>query len=541
MSYYVIENFANGVDVRRSQEVAPAGSLRVLSNAFINEGGEIQKRQAFSLEATLTDYAQSTYYKGRITGPHTVPGYPDSAFFRHRHDSLPGGSWSSGAGSVAESYSVGSGYSAMTFWAMKSTIALSNFGALMAAANYSEFSSTGYVVEQHVQSSDYEYTQDHVSVAFTGGEPTAESLVSANNDRDYQMTLDGKGYVIEGNTLYASAVDDATDMAGTGSGSLLMTSKGRPIGNAMSLGDYYGQLAVFGRRGVQFYTVDPDFSLTQYQRTVPISLFAPRSVTGFGDGDVIFMGYDGLRSLQARDSSNLAAVSDIGSPIDRLIKAEIEYGDADQEPLFSSAAADRSNADYYNLAKGVVHPQNGQFWLFLKDKVFVLSRHPAARVLAWSSYDLPTPAVANYSDRNGRLKGRWCADVCTVGQTIVFRNFADEVYIYGGSDGGAYDGATAEAITPFMDMGQPGHNKSFTGIDVVCEGEWSIEASVNPSPDDVATAWAPVATVNNSTRGQYRVPMDMQGTQIALRLTSASEYAARVGQIVIYYDGGAEK
>jgi hypothetical protein len=43
MALYLVQNFASGLDLRRSAETAPPGSLRVLTNAFINEGGEIEK------------------------------------------------------------------------------------------------------------------------------------------------------------------------------------------------------------------------------------------------------------------------------------------------------------------------------------------------------------------------------------------------------------------------------------------------------------------------------------------------------------------
>ena len=47
--YYEIANFQNGMDVRKNVLTAPAGTLRLLQNADITQGGEIQKRAAFQL------------------------------------------------------------------------------------------------------------------------------------------------------------------------------------------------------------------------------------------------------------------------------------------------------------------------------------------------------------------------------------------------------------------------------------------------------------------------------------------------------------
>ena len=45
--YYEIANFQAGMDLRKSALTAPAGTLRLLQNAHITQGGEIEKRSAF--------------------------------------------------------------------------------------------------------------------------------------------------------------------------------------------------------------------------------------------------------------------------------------------------------------------------------------------------------------------------------------------------------------------------------------------------------------------------------------------------------------
>ena len=533
MAHFVIQNFGNGLDLRKSSETALTGSLRVLENAFINQGGEIEKRKAFVLDETLTAYGQNANYKGRITGPHECPGYDNTVFFRHRHDSLPG--WTAGAGSIAEYYEVGS--QTLRFWAQKSTVTATGLGALFHAESYSEFSTNGYVVEGYLSNVTDDWDYDHVYVTFTDDEPTSESEVAVNADRPFQMTLQTKGYVVRKRTMFASAVGDPEDMtSGAGYGAVDLTTQSKPIGDALSVAEYYGQLAIFGKKGVMFWTVDPDFALNQYQRSIPTSVFSGRSVTGYGAGDVLYLARDGVRSLQARDSSNLAKVSDVGSAIDTVIEEALDYSKSLEEKI-NTSAVDVPNADYYEKAVGAVHSASGQFWLCLKEKVYVLSSYPNAKVLGWSEFALPLPDPDNENTKTGFYKGAWVADICQIRETLVFRNYADEVYIYGGPNGESYDDAKVVVETPYMDFQRPGYSKTFNGIDLVCTGSWDVYISL----DSKNPEWELVANITDSSHAGDRISFDVSSTKIALRLECRSQYNATLSQVVVYYNGNAEK
>lgn len=52
MSYYVIENFKQGLDTRRFELSAPPGAITRIENAHITQAGDIEKRKAFTLHAT---------------------------------------------------------------------------------------------------------------------------------------------------------------------------------------------------------------------------------------------------------------------------------------------------------------------------------------------------------------------------------------------------------------------------------------------------------------------------------------------------------
>ena len=557
MAYYLIDNFASGLDLRRSAEVAPPGSLRRLENAFVNEGGEIEKRKAFVKHDVLTAMCQIRG-NSEYVGPFPSPGSGDSVFFMSRNDGRVAGDpaanpvsayatdWTQMAllSNPGAMYHVDGEFTFYSFDSPFPTTDPANVGYMTCGISYSEFSDFGYVVEHHIDGAGVPQF-NHAYVEFADGAPVVPPSgpevaveVTANADRAFQKILKNKGYVVLGDVLFASAVGTPDTMTGTGSGSLNLSTQGASIGDAISLGEYYGQLAIFGKRGVQFYSVDPDFAQTQYLRRVTAFLLSPKSVVEYGDGDVIFLTRSGVRSLQARDSSNFAKVTDVGSPIDALLRDALQS--SSETELMGQIA--RKPSDYFYLAAGAVLPDTGHLWMAVRDRIYVLSRYASAKVQAWSEYILPFPAATEAYLNTSKNFARWVADVCPIGETLMFRTFADEVFIYGGIDGDTYDDTKATIELPFIDAGRPGDNKYFTGLDLVCRGEWLIEACTVAKGGETPSPWVTVAQVTDTTRGNDgRIPMNMQGTQIAFRLTTTDVRSAKVAQLGVFYDMAAQK
>lgn len=541
MPYFVISNFASGRDLRRSIETAPSGSLRVLRNAFINEGGEIEKRKAFVMQEAVTDYAQGEDFKGRITGPHQCPETSKAVYFRHRDAAVPGAPFAGNGGDAVfvDDTNEVTGRLQQRFWVYPSAQTLVADQAMFHAASTSLYGTTSYVVESYVEPANLDRVYQHVQQTFTGDEPVSEILVAANADRTYQLILRQKGYVVRGKTLYGSAVGDPDDMAGVGSWTTDLSTQGASIGQALAIAEYFGQLVVFGERGMMFWSVDPDPDLNQYLRTLTGSSFGPRAIVGYSDGDVLYLSRSGIRSLQARDSSNLARVSDVGSPIDNVIREKVALDTNDTDPLFAQVTPEAANEMFYNLATGIVHQDSGQAWIAVRDEIYVLSRYPSANVLAWSSFDLPF--TVRDTVNAGTSKASWVADWCQINETVALRNFADEVFVYGGPSGNEYDTSEVEVILPFMDMGRPGTTKVFTGIDIVCEGEWFVEYATDHFGPELETNWAPIAHLDGTTRSGPKISFPASGTQIQLRLTCSDNFAAKLSEVIVYYQEGHQK
>lgn len=230
---------------------------------------------------------------------------------------------------------------------------------------------------------------------------------------------------------------------------------------------YYDKLAVFSTQAIQIWAVDPDPLQNAYQQLLRGSgTHAPASPLQYGTGDVLFLDHSGVRSMKARDSSNSASVSDIGSPIDSIIaQLTIDLG-----------------VDWMANAVSVLEPYVGRFWLVLPDRIYVLSYFPGPKISAWSQFTLPF-TVQYVVQSAGR---------------ILFRDTSNQLWVYGGANGNVYGDSASrvEVRLPYLDGKKPGHNKQFLGFDVTLSGVWEARVSYdynNPASIEEADAQNPTS------------------------------------------------
>lgn len=267
------------------------------------------------------------------------------------------------------------------------------------------------------------------------------------------------------------------------------------------LGVYQNNLAIFSRWSTQIWFVDPDpVGDRQIQVLDNIGCLAPRSVVSVGDVDVFFLSDTGLRSLRARDSSNAAFISDVGTPIDPEIIATMR----------NMTDADKA------ASVAVIEPEDGRYLLQLGNKVFVFSYFAGARISAWSTYSLPSRPV-DMVILNGRVYAR------LANNTLV---------LYGGADNNTYDATQVVAETPFLDARAPATWKSLEGVDMGIQGEWIVDVCTDPRNPAV---WERVAQFDEPTYTLQRIPMAGHTTHFKLRLRSVGTNYARLSNIAIHY------
>jgi hypothetical protein len=317
------------------------------------------------------------------------------------------------------------------------------------------------------------------------------------------LTHKTKAHIGASSSLFFSGVNQPTKWGqdGVGAGFINMSnnSGGNEILTALAL--YQSNVASFSRRTVQMWSIDTDpANNRQGQVLLNTGAFGQKSVISVGDIDIFYLSDSGVRSIRARDSSNSAVVNDVGTPIDGLILDDI-FGMTEDEKANCSA---------------IIEPIDGRYWVAIGDKIYVYSYFPSSHVAAWSTYE-PGHSFTEFTTKDGK----------------VYAKEGNSVYVYGGLSGNLYDSSPVEVILPYLDGGKPAHMKTMSGIDMTCEGEWSVEIGMDPiSP----SARDLVATVSQPTFTLGRIQATGMGTHVGVRLTCDSAGYARLANLIVHID-----
>jgi hypothetical protein len=329
---FSIQDFKQGLDIRKTPLTAPAGSLRTLENAVINQGGEIQKRYAFVPMTTIP--VNYTFLFGQGTSLHVFgfgptpipPGQLPVPIVGHELTMPPEG--------------------------------------IVAINDVEAFNDKFFVCGTGPSGTTY---------CWYDGALVTEADGSYSHGT-YARTWRSKMYRLDGQYLRYSGVNDPSQNdpssvtePGAGFNNIALSD---PDGETLqSMEVYYAQMAIQARLQTQLWTLNPDDSQDQIGQLLRIGCVAPRSSVQFGTGDVLFLSDSGVRSLHAMNINLAAAVEDVGSAIDLLLVPLIE-----------------SNYAAASMAHAVVQPLQGRYWLAMGDTIFVLSYYPAGNITAWSTF-----------------------------------------------------------------------------------------------------------------------------------------------------------
>jgi hypothetical protein len=459
--YLLITDFSAGLDTRKHILASPPGTLTRLVNAAITPGGDIYKRRAFVKIATLTNSfglasTSSTLY----------------AFTRNVVVTPP---------------SLGMTEATLVYQNIP------NASTTLVQTDYDTYDGKIYLVTSDASASPAPNNNLHY---YNGVQTTGSG--KGIYVRAYQQKI----YSVVGNTLFFSAVNDPNDWdSGTGAGSINLSTQDADAEELTSLEVYYNRLAIFARESVQLWQMDPDPLQNQLIQVLRgIGTEAPHSTLQYGSGDVLCMADSGIRSLRARDASNAAAISDIGSPIDSVI-TDIRFDPS-------------AGLGYLQAARAILEPVVGRFWMILPTKILVLSYFPGPRVTAWSVYTVP-----------------FTIDFAVTCGGRVFLRSGDDLYLYGGIDGSTWDNCGVEVRLPYLDAKKPGHNKGFEAIDMTITGTWQAAVSYNfDNPDDEET----LGTFTSPTWNKGRAEMQGNGSHFSLRFYNTDANAAMISNVAVH-------
>lgn len=324
----------------------------------------------------------------------------------------------------------------------------------------------------------------------------------------FVKTVGRKMYSVSGPNLHFSGTKQPTKFTTdtTGAGFIDMSSIAAGLENMVAIAKYQGSVAVFGEKTTQIEYVDPDPALNREVQTLEnTGTRYPNSVTKFGDNDIFYVD-SGVRSLRARDASNAAATTDIGVPIDTLVRAALK-GVADDE---------------IRVVTSCIEPSTGRFWLAVKDQIFVFSYFGGAKVSAWTTYE----------------PGFDVEQMVVFKQRVYLRS-GDTIYVYGGlGSDEVFDETIAEAWLPYLDANQPTRKKAWLGMDAALEGQWSVAAAMQPTALEVEDD---VNVLYETSYNRDKLPQIGSSTHLSLRFRSQGSGQARLSAVVIHHDLDADE
>jgi hypothetical protein len=468
-----VREFTGGLDVRRLAETSPGGTLIRAVNCHVNRGGEIEQRADFiklytaPLNSTvgLAQDRNGLIVFGHIpTGPTDLPSYMRYMQLQH-----PTGE------------------------------------ALVGVPHWTLFEGRVQAIGAFADGTNYLF-DDGVRVTDTNAPPNRAGSENPSALLTYQEKL----FVGAGPVLFFSAISAPANFTGTGSGFIDMSTHARGADDLTALVRYQEFAAVFSRRTIQIWFLDPDPNLSrQAQVLTNTGTITAKSLVEYGDSDVFYLDQSGIRSLRARDSSNNAFTTDIGSPIDSLVTEAI--------------GANVSGTP----AVGVIEPQDGRMWMAMRDKIFVFSYFPGSQVSAWTTYEpgFEVDEMLTFQDR-------------------VYLRSGEDFYVYG-SLSGPYqysEDTRAEAWLPYLDADRPAQQKRVRGIDVACRGEWELRLATDPQNLNASDL---IGRVTGTTFAHMQIPVQGHGTHLSVRAVATEPAGpnkpAILSSVVIHHNLDADE
>lgn len=459
---FSVTDFKAGLDVRKTPLTAPGGSLRILENAVLNQGGEIEKRQAFALMTTvpaepsgmipyMVGHSGALHVFGLTGGgpAHVPPGASPVPVIYHQIADTPG------TPTVLEVLDV-EPFDDKFFACVRATdgVTYCFYGA-----------DTLFLVTEAPGSSD---PYSHGTYARTW--------------KSKMYRLDGKYLRFSG--INNPAQNDPSSVTEPGAGFINLALNDPDGEEAQSMEVFYQSMAIMSRLQTQVWTLDPDPTKDTLVQVLRMGAVTAHTTVQFGTGDVLFLSDSGVRSLKAQSSAFTiaASVGDVGSAIDLILIPVI-----------------RTNSLDVQKAEAVVQPIQGRYWLAIGDTIYVLSYFPAGDITAWST-----------------LKPGFKPRCFSIVNNMVF--CLDEnrnIYLYGGVSRNEYDDCKVTIRTPHMSADNPTENKRIKSVDVMCQGQWTVQIGMLPNNVE---AFELCATIQDNTYGLKSIPFAGYGTHFGVHL-----------------------
>jgi hypothetical protein len=461
MPVITFDDFAGGLDVRGAAALSKPNILQVLTNAYVTNGKAIRKRPCLSFVATIEPGTVglkagrgklNTFYgQGSVVHANTL-----FTANKVEHPTLLQGVTKV---HFADQYN---GYIYVSVEYQDSTV----------KHHYLDTNPVTVVADANCPHTKQVAKQAQKIFARGATDPSTVRYCKTGDPRDWSAASDA-GFLPAG--LYAKGSDEVTAIG--------------PFQRS-------GLWIAFGDNS-QVWTVDPDPENNVLLDSIEGIGTIYHRAAGSVSRDLFFYAQSGFRSVSLVSITNNLQDNDVGSAIDKLVRAQISASD---DPL------------------SLYYPKLGQFWSINGSTVWAYTFSRTSKVSAWSKFTLP-----------------FTVDDATVLNQELYVRTGDDVYVV--SDSVYKDGSISIPLVDvqmyYQDGKRPGVLKQFMGMDMIGTGQWTVShlfAADNEALESQAYE-LPAITEPNSLH-----PVELMATRIAPHFQHQKDEAAEINAAMLHYE-----
>lgn len=516
MASLTIDRFEFGLDRRKGKAASDANRLRVLNNAYVTSGRQLQKRPCLSQHTTLSAGTVGlipgkgklhTFYGGTGSVAHANP------FFEATRVMHPSATATAVArvhfGDVYEGYM----YCIIEYadgsvwhhwindpgaWAANTVYATGAYRRPTTANGFiyeATAGGTSHITNEPIFPTVPGNTVGDGTVTWTC---RTYAILDTNNPRSIAaVKAADKIFAIGSEVVRFCATGAPRDWTTAADAGFLPVGRNAPgTVDPTALGFFQNNLAVYFNDSMQLWTIDPDPDLNALTQAVPnIGTRYPQTPLTVGQ-DQFFLTDSGFRSVGILSDTGNFQDNDVGNAIDVLVQAEL-------------APANRPKAVWYNNL--------GQAWFIFTTYAWVYTFSRSGKISAWSRYEVP-----------------FAIDAAAVYSGTLYLRSGDVVYTLSTS---AYQDNTTppecRIELPYLDFKAPAQLKMITGIDAVMIGSAQVQFRFDPNDESLITA--PI-TMSNDTRPGLMQPVELCAVSLSPVITHQANEDFRLDSLTIHYE-----
>lgn len=284
-----------------------------------------------------------------------------------------------------------------------------------------------------------------------------------------------------------------------------------------ALNIYRANLASWTASSIQVWQIDPDPANMAFIDAVIGGTSYYRSAQPISN-DLQFLSNLGIRSVGITATTGTMGGTDVGSPVDTLIRALLK--------TYNDAIAAGEDPGWEPVA--IAYPNLSQNWVFFGNEAYVYSLSALSKVSAWSHYTLPF----------------YVTDPAILDGALYVRTTDNDLYVLDESQFSDDNHAQTQQVfdvqaqTPWLQLDQPGVTQMLVGVDaVISQGAAGNNTFVSVGWDEnTPDAMTPEVAFGDDTLPGAILPVPTAGPALSFKLRNASPDSWEYSALTVYFN-----